>query len=110
MERFYRYGPELRSGPRVCFAKFRVLARAGPAAIRLTCAVLELLDDRYDAKSTLITSQLPVSEWHAYLADPTLADAIRDRFIHNAHPLDLEGDSMRKTKSVLTRREHNRER
>src|SRR5690606_11640675 len=64
--------------------------------------LLELLDDRYDTKSTLITSQLPADAWHDYLADPTLADAILDRFIHNAHKLDLRGDSMRKTRSKLT--------
>jgi len=64
--------------------------------------LLELLDDRYATKSTLITSQLPIDAWHEYLADPTLADAILDRFIHNAHRLDLRGDSMRKTRSTLT--------
>lgn len=64
--------------------------------------LLELLDDRYAARSTLITSQLPVEKWHEYLADPTLADAILDRFIHNAHRIDLKGDSMRKTRSRLT--------
>lgn len=67
--------------------------------------LLEILDDRYGARSTLITSQLPIPAWHEYLADPTLADAILDRFIHNAHYLDLRGDSMRKTNSSLTRRE-----
>ncbi|MEX2535181.1 MAG: IS21-like element helper ATPase IstB [Trueperaceae bacterium] len=64
--------------------------------------LLELLDDRYATKSTLITSQLPVDAWHDYLADPTLADAILDRFVHNAHKLNLRGDSMRKTRSPLT--------
>jgi len=64
--------------------------------------LLELLDDRYASRSTLITSQLPTSTWHDYLADPTLADAILDRFIHNAYRLDLRGDSMRKTLSPLT--------
>lgn len=64
--------------------------------------LLEILGDRYGARSTLITSQLPIPAWHEYLADPTLADAILDRFIHNAHHLNLRGDSMRKTKSSLT--------
>jgi DNA replication protein DnaC len=64
--------------------------------------LLEILDDRYGARSTLITSQLPTNTWHDYLADPTLADAILDRFIHNAHTIDLRGDSMRKTKNRLT--------
>jgi len=58
--------------------------------------LLEILDDRYDKKSTLITSQLPVDQWHAYLGDPTLADAILDRLVHNAYRLTLKGDSMRK--------------
>ena len=66
---------------------------------------LLVLDDRYDTRSTLITSQLPISAWHDYLADPTLADAILDRFIHNAHHLDLKGDSTRKTKCRLTKGE-----
>jgi DNA replication protein DnaC len=66
--------------------------------------LLEILDDRYQARSTLITSQLPVAKWHQYLDDPTLADAILDRVIHNAHRLELEGESLRKRKGeVLTR-------
>jgi len=63
--------------------------------------LLEILDDRYDKKSTLITSQLPVEQWHAYLGDPTLADAILDRLVHNAYRLNLEGDSMRRLASTL---------
>lgn len=62
--------------------------------------LLEIIDDRYDKKSTLITSQLPVEQWHAYLADPTLADAILDRLVHNSYRLNLTGDSMRKKKTV----------
>lgn len=58
--------------------------------------LLEVLDDRVGARSTLITSQLPVEHWHAYLNDPTLADAILDRIIHAAHKLALAGDSQRK--------------
>lgn len=58
--------------------------------------LLEILDDRYGQKSTVITSQLPVEQWHAYLGDPTLADAILDRLVHNSYRLKLEGDSMRK--------------
>ena len=64
--------------------------------------LLEILDDRYNTRSTLITSQLPIDAWHAYLGDPTLADAILDRVIHNAHKLELRGDSLRKTKGGLT--------
>jgi len=60
--------------------------------------LLEILDDRYEKKSTLITSQLPVEKWHRYLEDPTLADAILDRVVHNAYRLELKGESMRKRK------------
>lgn len=60
--------------------------------------LLEILDDRYDKKSTIITSQLPVENWHAYLDEPTLADAILDRLVHNSYRLNLKGDSMRKHK------------
>jgi DNA replication protein DnaC len=62
--------------------------------------LLEILDDRYDRKSTLITSQLPVEQWHVYLEDPTIADAILDRLIHNSYRLALKGDSMRKLKTT----------
>lgn len=60
--------------------------------------LLEILDDRYQKKSTLITSQLPVEKWHRYLEDPTLADAILDRVVHNAYKIELKGESMRKRK------------
>src|ERR1700728_2472747 len=62
--------------------------------------LLEILDDRDDRRSTLITSQLPIEQWHAYLEDPTLADAILDRLIHNSYRLALKGDSMRKQKTA----------
>jgi len=58
--------------------------------------LLELLDDRVNTRSTIITSQLPTEHWHAYLADPTLADAILDRILHAAHKLALKGESLRK--------------
>lgn len=58
--------------------------------------LLELLDDRVGARATLITSQLPVSAWHDWLNDPTLADAILDRIVHAAHRIALKGESMRK--------------
>jgi DNA replication protein DnaC len=62
--------------------------------------LLEILDDRYDKKSTLITSQLPVDQWHAYLGDRTVADAILDRLVHNSYRLVLKGESMRKRKTA----------
>lgn len=58
--------------------------------------LLEVLDDRVGTRSTVITSQLPVEHWHAYLNDPTLADAILDRVLHSAHKLTLTGESLRK--------------
>lgn len=58
--------------------------------------MLELLEDRNDLRSTLITSQVPIEKWHTVIGDPTLADAILDRLVHNAHKLALKGDSMRK--------------
>jgi DNA replication protein DnaC len=65
--------------------------------------LLEILDDRYDRRSTIVTSQLPVDQWHTYLADPTLADAILDRLVHNSYRLTLKGESMRKQKTVETK-------
>jgi DNA replication protein DnaC len=64
--------------------------------------LLEILEDRHGLRSTLITSQLPVKHWHEVIADPTLADAILDRLVHNAYKLELSGDSMRKKRSKLT--------
>ncbi len=58
--------------------------------------LLELLEDRYGDRATLITSQLPVGHWHEFIASPTLADAICDRVIHNAYKIELKGESMRK--------------
>jgi DNA replication protein DnaC len=58
--------------------------------------LLEILDDRHGRRATIVTSQLPVDAWHAVIGDPTLADAILDRLVHNAHRLELQGDSLRK--------------
>jgi len=57
---------------------------------------LEICDARYQARSTLLTSQIPVASWHAQIGDPTIADSILDRLVHNAHRLELKGESMRK--------------
>jgi DNA replication protein DnaC len=67
---------------------------------------LELMEDRHGLKSTLITSQYPVSKWHDRIGEPTTADAILDRIVHNAHKITLKGESMRKTKATLTQSEH----
>jgi len=63
--------------------------------------LLEILEERHNLHSTLITSQLPVEGWHDYLGDPTVADAILDRLIHNAFRLTMKGESMRKRRSQL---------
>ena len=60
--------------------------------------LLELLDDRAGTRSTAITSQLPITAWHEYLGDPTVADAILDRLVHSAHKIELTGESLRKTR------------
>ncbi len=62
---------------------------------------LEILEDRHGLRSTLVTSQLPIEHWHEQIGDPTTADAILDRLVHNAHTLKLKGGSMRK-KTPLT--------
>ena len=61
--------------------------------------LLEIMEDRHGSKSTLITSQLPIDQWHRSIGDATLADAILDRLLHNAHKLKLKGESMRKLMS-----------
>lgn len=58
--------------------------------------LLELFEERYQRRSTIITAQLPVSGWHDMIGEPTIADAILDRIVHNAHRIDLKGDSMRR--------------
>ena len=60
--------------------------------------MLEILEDRHDIRSTIVTSQLPIEHWHETIGNPTLADAILDRLIHNAHKIQLKGGSMRKIK------------
>ncbi|MFC1877542.1 IS21-like element helper ATPase IstB [Thermodesulfobacteriota bacterium] len=64
--------------------------------------LLEILEDRHGIRSTLVTSQVPVKHWHDVIDDPTLADAILDRLVHNAYKLTLSGESMRKKRSKLT--------
>jgi DNA replication protein DnaC len=63
--------------------------------------LFELLEDRYGNHATMVTSQVPVKNWYEYLADPTVADAILDRLIHNAHRVQLTGESMRKRNQNL---------
>ena len=62
-------------------------------------AFLEICDQRYQTKATLLTSQLPVAKWHGQIGDPTVADSILDRLVHAAHRLEMQGESMRKKKA-----------
>ena len=68
--------------------------------------LLEIMEDRHGLKSTLITSQLPIDQWHKTIGDNTLADAILDRLLHNAHKIKLKGESMRKIMSKITESDH----
>jgi len=61
--------------------------------------LLEIIEDRYGRKSTLVTSQLPVADWHSLIGHATYADAILDRLVHNAHRIQLKGESMRRLKA-----------
>ena len=64
--------------------------------------LLEVLEDRHGIRSTIATSQLPIDEWHAVIGDPTLADAILDRLVHNAYKINLRGETLRKRNAKLT--------
>jgi len=64
----------------------------------------QILEERYGRRSTIVTSQIPVDKWHAVIGDPTYADAILDRLVHNAHRIDLTGDSPRRRRPVLLAR------
>ena len=105
VEELARYGAMQKRS-----ALFRQLAKAdllvlddfglAPLADQTVRDLLEILDDRYDRRSTLITSQLPIDQWHAYLGDRTVADAILDRLVHNSYRVVLKGESMRRHKTA----------
>lgn len=63
--------------------------------------LLEIIEDRHGLRSTIVTSQLPIKTWHEYLGEPTVADALLDRLLNNAHRLELHGESLRKNKKGL---------
>lgn len=63
---------------------------------------LEICDDRYQRRSTILTSQVPVSHWHEQIGDPTIADSIMDRLVHNAYRIELDGESIRKVRGRTT--------
>jgi DNA replication protein DnaC len=62
--------------------------------------VMEIVDDRYDRRSIILATQVPVDRWHDMIGDPTYADAILDRIVHNATRVELQGESLRKTRTV----------
>jgi len=66
--------------------------------------LLEVIEDRQDLSSVIIATQIPIEKWFDSIGDPTIADAILDRLIHNAHKINLKGESMRKLRSSLTRK------
>ena len=68
--------------------------------------LMEIMDDRHEHAATMIISQLPTDQWYASIGDNTLADAILDRLMHNAHRIPLKGESMRKIRQQLTEDEH----
>jgi DNA replication protein DnaC len=73
-----------------------------PITIQNAQDMLEVLDDRFGHTATIIASQVPVSDWHLRIPDPTLADAILDRIVHNAQRVQLEGESQRKLRAQRT--------
>jgi DNA replication protein DnaC len=62
----------------------------------------EICEERYQARSTILTSQVPVVQWHEQIGDATIADGILDRLVHSAHRIELRGESMRKTRAKKT--------
>jgi DNA replication protein DnaC len=71
-----------------------------PLDLQSRLALLQIIEDRHNKYATIITSQLPVSSWHEYINDNSIADAILDRIIHQAHRIELKGESMRKNKKI----------
>lgn len=71
-----------------------------PLTAAEAAALLEVVEDRSQLRSTVVTSQLPVTRWHESLGEPTVADAILDRLVHNAHRIELRGDSLRRPQTV----------
>jgi DNA replication protein DnaC len=80
-------------------AQLLILDDWGPDRLTATQRrdLMEIVEERYGRGSTMITSQLPIKAWHDVIGEPTFADAILDRIIHNAYRIELEGASMRKT-------------
>jgi DNA replication protein DnaC len=94
-----RYAKLLRALGR---AKLLILDDWGPETLSPDQArdLLEIVEDRYDAGSILLTSQVPIDRWHDIVGNPTLADAVLDRIVHNAYKIELTGESMRKGRTL----------
>jgi DNA replication protein DnaC len=71
-----------------------------PLDAQSRAALMEIIEDRHGKSSTIITSQIPVSKWHEIIGDQTMADAILDRIVHNAHRIEMNGESLRKKKNI----------
>lgn len=71
--------------------------------------LLEVMEDRYELRSTIILSQIPLKDWHELIPNKTIADAVLDRIIHNAYRMELKGDSLRKTENKTTAKKENDE-
>ena len=93
-----RYARLLKS---IARARLLILDDWGPEALTANQArdLLEIVEDRYDKGSLIITSQVPIKRWHELIGVPTLADAILDRVVHNAYRIELAGESLRKRHS-----------
>ena len=74
-----------------------------PMAARERRELMEVIEDRHGIASTIVATQMPINLWHENIGDPTIADAILDRLVHNAHNINLKGESMRKLRSDLTK-------
>jgi DNA replication protein DnaC len=92
-----RYARVLRS---IARTKLLIIDDWGPEPLNADQRrdLLEIVEDRYDAGSILITSQLPLENWHDIIGDPTTADAILNHILHNAYRIELNGESLRKTR------------
>jgi DNA replication protein DnaC len=88
------------------FAKSRVLVLddlgLAPMSAQERRDLLEVVEDRHGLTSTIVAAQLPIEHWHENIRDPTIADAVLDRLVHNAYKINLKGESMRKVRSSLT--------